>query len=107
MKFGKKSLALALTAALTLSCFSSTFAAVSDTGFSDVDANAWYADAVVYCREHGLMAGVSTTTFAPESSLTHAMLAAVLYRAAGSPAVTGRDTFTDTAEGSWYSDAVL
>ena len=103
----KKLAALLLTAALALSLSVTAFAAVDDTGFSDVNANAWYAEAVMYCREHGLMAGVSDTTFAPESSLTRAMLAAVLYRAAGSPAVTGTDSFTDTREGSWYSDSVL
>ena len=103
----KKLAALLLTAALALSLSVTAFAAVDDTGFSDVNANAWYAEAVMYCWEHGLMADVSDTTFAPESSLTRAMLAAVLYRAAGSPAVTGTDSFTDTREGSWYSDSVL
>ena len=107
MKIWKKIAALMLAAALTFGCFSYALAAVEDTGFSDVDANAWYADAVVYCRENGLMAGTSATTFNPESSLTRAMLAAVLYRVAGNPAVTGRDSFTDTVDGSWYSDAVL
>lgn len=103
----KRLAALFLTAALILSLSVTAFAAVEDTGFSDVDADAWYAEAVMYCREHGLMAGVSDTTFAPESSLTRAMLAAVLYRVAGSPSVTGQDSFTDTVEGSWYSDSVL
>ncbi len=40
---------LALTLALSLAV--PAFAAVEDTGFSDVDANAWYAEAVMYCRE--------------------------------------------------------
>ena len=35
------------------------------------------------------------------------MLAQILYREAGSPAVSGNDTFTDTQEGAWYADAVL
>ena len=107
MKFWKKIAALTMASALIVGCFSYALAAVKDTGFSDVDANAWYADAVVYCRENGLMAGTSATTFAPESGLTRAMLAAVLYRVAGTPAVTGQDSFTDTVEGSWYSDAIL
>lgn len=83
------------------------FAAVKDTGFSDVDANAWYADAVMYCREHNLMAGIGNNQFAPESNLTRAQLATVLYRIEGAPAVTGTDAFTDTPDGAWYSDAVL
>lgn len=56
------------------------FAAVDDTGYSAVDANAWYADAVMYCREHGLMSGIGNRQFAPESSLTRAMLVSVLWR---------------------------
>ncbi|MEY8420631.1 cyclophilin-like fold protein [Oscillospiraceae bacterium 44-5] len=107
MKHLKKTLSLALAVLLALGISVPAFAAVEDTGFSDVDANAWYADAVIYCRENGLMAGTSTTTFAPESPLTRAMLAAVLYRMAGSPSVTGQDSFTDTEEGSWYSDSIL
>ena len=79
----------------------------ADTGFSDVDAGAWYADAVAYCQEHGLMNGTSATTFEPESSLTRAMLVTVLYRSAGSPAVMGDDGFSDTTAGAYYADAVL
>ena len=96
---------LSMAAALLLTAFAC--AAVEDTGFSDVDSSAWYADAVAYCREHGLMAGITSTTFEPESTLTRSQLAAVLYRAEGEPAVTGTDSFPDTVEGSWYSSAVL
>lgn len=98
---------LLLTPVLALFLAVPAFAAVDDTGFSDVDADAWYAEAVMYCREHNLMNGTSATTFAPESSLTRAQLATVLYRIEGTPAVTGIDTFTDTPDGAWYSDAVL
>ena len=50
--------ALFLTLALTFTLAVPVFAAVDDTGFSDVDADAWYAEAVMYCREHNLMAGI-------------------------------------------------
>ena len=53
------------------------------------------------------MSGTSATTFSPDTPMTRAMLAAVLYRLEGSPAVTGSDSFTDTADGAWYADAVL
>ena len=75
-------------------------------GYSDVDAGAWYAGAVEYVRDNGLMRGTSSATFDPEGAMTRAMLAATLYRAAGSPAVSGSDGFTDTTDGAWYSDAV-
>ena len=85
----------------------SACAAAGNTGFTDVDADAWYAEAVAYCQEHNLMYGTSDTAFEPESDLTRAMLVTVLYRSAGSPAVTGADNFTDTEEGAYYADAVV
>ena len=103
----KKTRIFALTLLLALSIAVPAFAAVEDTGFSDVDAGSWYAEAVMYCREHNLMAGIGNNQFAPESNLTRAQLAAVLYRIEGTPAVTGTDSFTDTPDGAWYSDAVL
>ena len=103
----KRMASILTTLALMLALSIPAFAAVEDTGFADVDANAWYADAAVYCRDNGLMSGTSGTTFSPDTAMTRSMLATVLYRLAGSPAVTGSDTFTDTADGAWYSDAVL
>ena len=85
----------------------SACAAAGTTGFTDVDADAWYAEAVAYCQEHDLMYGTSDTAFEPESDLTRVMLVTVLYRSAGSPAVTGADNFTDTEEGAYYADAVV
>jgi len=98
-------LILMLVLLLSLTVLAST--AVEDTDYSDVDADAWYAEAVIYCREHNLMAGIGNNQFAPESNLTRAQLATVLYRIEGTPAVTGTDAFTDTPDGAWYGDAVL
>lgn len=53
------------------------------------------------------MGGTTATTFSPDEVMTRAMLVTVLYRLAGSPAVSGTDTFADTAIDGWYSDAVL
>ena len=105
MKQIKRICALALACALSLNA--TAFAALDDTGYTDVDADAWYADAVSYVTDNGLMSGTSSTAFAPEDAMTRSMLATVLYRAAESPAVTGSDAFTDTADGAWYTDAVL
>lgn len=107
MKNLKRFSTLLLTLVLALFLAVPAFAAVDDTGFSDVDADAWYAGAVMYCREHNLLNGTSTTTFSPENSLTRAQLATVLYRIEGTPAVTGTDAYTDTPDGAWYGDAVL
>ena len=97
--------ALALACAFSLNA--TAFAALDDTGYTDVDAGAWYADAVSYVTDNGLMGDTSSTAFSPEDAMTRAMLATVLYRAADTPAVTGTDDFTDTADGTWYADAVL
>lgn len=98
---------LFLALALVLSLCAPAYAAVEDTSFSDVEADAWYAEFVVYCRDNGLMAGTSETTFSPNTPTTRAMMATILYRLAGTPAVSGTDSYTDTQPGAWYSDAVL
>lgn len=107
MNFHKRLRALLPVLALILGLTIPAFAAIDDTGFSDVDAGAWYAEAVMYCREHNLMAGTGSNQFAPENSLTRAQLATVLYRIEGSPAVSGTDSFADTVPGAYYSNAVL
>ena len=103
----KRLVAALVALSLTLGLSTAAFAAVEDTGFSDVDAGSWYAQAVEYVRDNGLMSGTSATTFEPDGTMTRAMLAVTLYRAAGSPAVSGTDSFTDTVDGAWYADAIL
>ena len=78
----------------------------SVNAFTDVDAGAWYADAVRFCVKNSLMGGVSETAFAPSVTLSRAMLATILWRLAGSPSVADATPFTDVAEGLWYTDAV-
>lgn len=79
---------------------------VQAAGFSDVPGGVWYAGAVEYCRQHGVMGGTSETTFEPEGTLTRGMLVTVLHRMSGTPAVSDPPVFTDAAAGSWYSGAV-
>lgn len=77
------------------------------TGFVDIAADAPYAEAVAWCREKGIMNGVTDTSFDPEGTLTRAMLVTALYRAAQEPAVDGAPAFSDTQEESWYANAVV
>ena len=51
------------------------------------------------------MSGTSTDTFAPNATLTRAMVAQMLYSLEGKPAA-GRADFADVAEGAWYADAI-
>ncbi len=81
--------------------------AANEAEYHDVPADAWYAEAVQALRESGLMNGVGDNRFDPDGVFTRAQLATVLYRMAGSPAVSGEDGFSDTAADTWYSDAVL
>lgn len=95
----KKSLLLfLLTGVMLMGLTAPAMAAAENTGFSDVAPDAWYAEAVVYCRDHGIMSGTSETAFVPNTSMTRAMLAAVLYRMAGEPAVSAANPFTDAAD---------
>lgn len=74
--------------------------------FTDVPEGAWYEDAAAYVYKHGLMAGTSATTFAPEVTTSRAMIATILWRMAGSPVVNYAMNYTDVAQGQWYSEAV-
>lgn len=82
-------------------------AEAANTRYADVAADAWYAEAVAYVQEQGLMNGNTATEFAPEASLTRAMLATVVYRLAGEPEVSGAPAFSDVPAGQWYSSAIL
>ena len=83
-----------------------TSAAQPVEAFTDVPSDAWYAEAVQYCQGKGLMAGTSNTTFAPEATLTRAMLVTILWRQAEKPVVNYLMQFSDVPEGQWYSEAV-
>lgn len=79
-------------------------AAASDSGgFSDVPADAWYAGAVAYVSESGLMNGVGSGRFDPDGAFTRAQLSTVLYRIEGEPSVDAGNSFTDVAPGAWYA----
>ena len=73
---------------------------------TDVPEGAWYADAAAYVYEHGLMAGTSATTFAPDVTTSRAMIATILWRMAGSPVVNYAMDYTDVAQGQWCSEAI-
>lgn len=74
--------------------------------FTDVPEGAWYADAAAYVYEHGLMAGTSATTFAPDVTTSRAMIATILWRMAGSPVVNYAMDYTDVAQNQWCSEAI-
>ncbi|MBQ9932233.1 MAG: choice-of-anchor I family protein [Ruminiclostridium sp.] len=52
----------------------------SDAAFADVKEGAYYAQAIDWAAENGIVNGTSDTTFAPDQSVTRQQLAAILYR---------------------------
>ena len=75
--------------------------------YTDVDPNKWYHEAIDYAIANGLMNGMSSTSFAPDGTLSRAMLVTILYRLEGTPAAGGANPFSDVADGTWYTDAVI
>ena len=106
MKNIKRFAALLLTAVMALSMITVGCGAESKAGFADIPADADYAEAVNWCAENSLMNGVDDAHFDPDGSMTRAMLATVLYRQAGEPAVAAPSGFTDVQSGAWYANAV-
>ena len=76
--------------------------------FVDVPEDMWCRSEVDYVWKHGLMQGVTATTFEPNSGMTRAMFVTVLYRMSGSPDVTGlTEPFTDVDESYWAYNAIV
>lgn len=79
--------------------------APTDMPYTDTEGH-WAANAIKFVYDKGLMKGESETIFAPNKTASRAMIATILYRLAGSPAVEGQASFGDVADGAWYADAV-
>ena len=58
--------------------------AAGASGFADVPANEWYAQAVSWAASCGIVTGYNATTFGPNDSITREQLAAIFYRYANS-----------------------
>lgn len=85
-----------------------TIYATSETpSFTDVEPDAYYADAVAWAVKKSITTGTSATTFSPNDPCTRAQIVTFLWRAAGSPKVTASCPFTDVSVDSYYYDAVL
>ena len=78
----------------------------SAAGFTDVSNSAYYAKAVAWAVENGVTSGTKAGRFDPDAPCTRAQSVTFLYRAAGSPAVTGGAGFSDVATNAYYAAAV-
>ena len=75
-------------------------------GFADVSAGSYYAKAVAWAIENGITGGTGDGKFSPNATCTREQAVAFLYRASGSPAVSGGSAFNDVAANAYYADAV-
>ena len=75
------------------------------SGFVDVSADAYYAKAVAWAVEQGIVSGISATTFNPDAVCTRAQSVAFLYRAFGEK-VNKAAGFSDVSADAYYADAV-
>lgn len=73
---------------------------------SDVAGDAYYAEAVRWALSEGITTGTSDQTFSPDATCTREQAVTFLYRAAGSPAVSGESAFEDVGADAYYARAV-
>ncbi len=91
---------------ITKAAYGQTAGRIHRISYDDVKASDAGANDIIGVTLAGWMNGTGTG-FSPNASLDRAMMVTILYRLAGSPAVSGTMPFTDVAAGSWYYDAVL
>lgn len=73
---------------------------------SDVAGGAYYAEAVRWALSEGITTGTSDHTFSPDAVCTREQAVTFLWRAAGSPAVSGESAFEDVGADAYYARAV-
>lgn len=96
-----------LALAMGIACVPAVPASAQGLRYKDVPKTAWFFDSVDYASELGVTFGTHPDRFSPNETLTRAMFTTMLYRLAGSPAVSTTETsFTDVLPGTYYTQAV-
>lgn len=78
---------------------------ISTSPFADIQPGTYYYNAVLWALEKGITSGTSTDTFSPDVVVTRGQTVTFLYRASGSPTVSGGG-FSDVPEDAYYAAAV-
>ena len=82
--------------------------AEADSSFGDVSSSAYYAAAVSWASNEGIVNGTGADAFSPNASITREQLAAMLYRYAGEPSVSADlSAYTDTVDISPYASKAV
>jgi hypothetical protein len=74
--------------------------------FTDVPADAFFADAVAWASGFGIVGGTSATTFSPGDPISRGAFVTIVWRALGEPEPTGDMPFTDVPADEFYAPAV-
>lgn len=85
-----------------------------DTGFTDVDKNAAYAQAVLWASGNGIVNGTGNGKFSPNDTCTRGTIITILHRYAGTPAPSAGSTTStvnykyapDVPDNYKYADAI-
>lgn len=96
-RFGAALMALAMCVGVT---------AMAAEPFTDVKETDYFYPAVQWGTEAGITNGVGDNRFDPQGEVNRAQVVTFLWRMAGSPAPTNKETFSDVEAGSWYETAV-
>lgn len=75
--------------------------------FTDVPADSYFYNAVLWAVENGITKGTSDTTFSPSTTCSRAQIVTFLWRSQSSPAAGSANPFTDVSASAYYADAVL
>lgn len=81
-----------------------SFASASSR-YTDVDASAWYASALAWATENGIVNGINETEFAPNLNITREQIASILYRYAQKKQLVS-DTESGSLQGFSDKDSV-
>ncbi len=83
-------------------------ATTTENSFKDVKSGKFYTKAVIWAAENEIVNGYAGNIFKPDAAISREQIATILYRYAGSPAVTGTLDFPDAGKaGSYAVDALL
>ena len=80
--------------------------------FADIDMGAYYANAVSWAKQNGIVNGVTENEFAPDANITREQIAAIMFRYAqykGMETVTSEENlhFADSSEISEYAVSAM
>jgi hypothetical protein len=87
-------------------------ATTAETTFSDVEESAWYAEAVAWAQEAGIVSGVGGNRFSPDTDLTREQFALILYQynklmgQRSADVAADLDSYSDSEQLTWSNDAM-